>query len=1046
MFNLAQLIDGAPVVADLNNPPANKTCRANTATLNGPSGLGAGLNWGLVYTLSTGFSPILTADTATQIYMLTTGNRTFFRRKESGSTSWTAWVEYWNSSNLVVTASALDTTPGRILKVADFGIGAYGAPPSGTNANNYTVIGWWATTASTTNLPPGLSNGVLRVDARSATFIRQTFYSLDTTAINLSYSRTLHNTTWTPWVKELHSGNVLDIGSTAASARSALELKTGALYDAQSSLGDATTGKLVLVGGFGWGLSNTNGITLTNLDTEHIPGQYRYVDGTTLGTPPVAGENGTVLVTTYRNSLSGTIYSEQRFVSYQNGQNTVNVYFRVMNGSLGWSTWVRLLHTANTSITTSQFDHTLGKISKVGDFGIGFMLDRRTQNPTPQDLYGKGLITHFHDAGNINSPGGLGASVYGVSVYNAQYNDLSGLKSITHSFTSDQNQFIRFPLSATAWSPWYRVWNSATLLNIGTTPASARTALELATVASSGSASDLITGTVPIARMPTVSSYLGFTPVQQGTGTSQTTNAVKIGWSALNSLRVSVDSSNIGFIEVAEEVAVTDWSAISVTRYGTYKIDVGAINRPAGIPADYYIGHFTPYSDSNIATCGFVYSMFGTNAFLVRKTGPSTWTVVTLNPGTLAAVARTGSATDLTVGTLAAARLPASGISPGTYGNSSVTMAITVDTYGRVVNIAYGALQVGSTVQAGVVQLSTATNSTSTALAATPSAVKAAYDLASVANADTGVVSGTYGNGLNIPQLTIDGKGKVIWASVEAIPQASTSAFGVVQLYSGIDSTSSTLAATAGAVKAAYDLAASRAPLASPVFTGSPNGPTAAKGTNTTQFATTAFVQAAGLKYTGVTVLTGTLNVTAAHHGGIFVTMNATTRTVNLSLASATPAGTTVTCIGIGGVITINCNAADLIYGTSTTGDTTTTTLRNGRTATFVCDGVNGWYIVNMPIQLGSGYYVLPGRRVFLYGQGVTDAGGNDDITFPITLAFVPFAINCTHYSNAAPSTDPVAFSTHGHSTTGFSVTSLRVVAGAPLSTAVYGWTAIGDY
>jgi len=35
-----------------------------------------------------------------------------------------------------------------------------------------------------------------------------------------------------------------------------------------------------------------------------------------------------------------------------------------------------------------------------------------------------------------------------------------------------------------------------------------------------------------------------------------------------------------------------------------------------------------------------------------------------------------------------------------------------------------------------------------------------------------------------------------------------------------------------------------RAPLASPTFTGTPAAPTAADGTNTTQIATTAFVQA----------------------------------------------------------------------------------------------------------------------------------------------------------------------------------------------------------
>lgn len=45
-----------------------------------------------------------------------------------------------------------------------------------------------------------------------------------------------------------------------------------------------------------------------------------------------------------------------------------------------------------------------------------------------------------------------------------------------------------------------------------------------------------------------------------------------------------------------------------------------------------------------------------------------------------------------------------------------------------------------------------------------------------------------------------------------------------------------------GDVEDALDL---KAPLASPGFTGAPTAPTAAAGTNTTQIATTAFVQSA---------------------------------------------------------------------------------------------------------------------------------------------------------------------------------------------------------
>ena len=82
--------------------------------------------------------------------------------------------------------------------------------------------------------------------------------------------------------------------------------------------------------------------------------------------------------------------------------------------------------------------------------------------------------------------------------------------------------------------------------------------------------------------------------------------------------------------------------------------------------------------------------------------------------------------------------------------------------------------QDASTAQKGIVQLSSAIDSVSEVLAATPKAVKATYDLA---------------------------KGKY------TAQDASTAQKGIVQLSSAIDNVSETLAATPKAVKTAYDLA-----------------------------------------------------------------------------------------------------------------------------------------------------------------------------------------------------------------------------------------------
>ncbi|EFA6921013.1 phage tail protein [Escherichia coli] len=92
----------------------------------------------------------------------------------------------------------------------------------------------------------------------------------------------------------------------------------------------------------------------------------------------------------------------------------------------------------------------------------------------------------------------------------------------------------------------------------------------------------------------------------------------------------------------------------------------------------------------------------------------------------------------------------------------------------------------------GTVQLSSATNSTSETQAATPKAVKAAYDLA----AGKAPVSHTHP-----------------WNQITDVPAASLTVKGTVQLSSATNSTSETQAATPKAVKAAYDLAAGKAPV-----------------------------------------------------------------------------------------------------------------------------------------------------------------------------------------------------------------------------------------
>ncbi|EAM2052024.1 phage tail protein [Salmonella enterica] len=97
----------------------------------------------------------------------------------------------------------------------------------------------------------------------------------------------------------------------------------------------------------------------------------------------------------------------------------------------------------------------------------------------------------------------------------------------------------------------------------------------------------------------------------------------------------------------------------------------------------------------------------------------------------------------------------------------------------------------GTLTQKGIVKLNSATDSTSTTEAATPSAVKAAMDKASAA-APAGHTHA--------------------WGQITGTPDGTLTQKGIVKLNNATDSTSTTEAATPSAVKAAYDKASAAAP------------------------------------------------------------------------------------------------------------------------------------------------------------------------------------------------------------------------------------------
>ena len=156
----------------------------------------------------------------------------------------------------------------------------------------------------------------------------------------------------------------------------------------------------------------------------------------------------------------------------------------------------------------------------------------------------------------------------------------------------------------------------------------------------------------------------------------------------------------------------------------------------------------------------------------------------------------------------------------------------------------------------GFVQLSSATNSVSETQAATPKAVKAAYDLANAKYTAQDATTARKGlvqlsSATNSTSETQAATPKAVKAAYDlanakyTAQDATTAQKGIVQLSSATNSTSETLAATSKAVKAVMDETNKKAPLNSPALTGTPTTPTARQGTNNTQIASTAFVMAA---------------------------------------------------------------------------------------------------------------------------------------------------------------------------------------------------------
>lgn len=131
----------------------------------------------------------------------------------------------------------------------------------------------------------------------------------------------------------------------------------------------------------------------------------------------------------------------------------------------------------------------------------------------------------------------------------------------------------------------------------------------------------------------------------------------------------------------------------------------------------------------------------------------------------------TTSATNISSGTLNAARLADSGVTATTYGTASSVSQVTVDAKGRIT----GASNVAIAISSGAVSGLAASATTDTTNAGNISSGLLAVGRL----ADSGVVATTYGSASNVPRVIVDAKGRVTGASNVAIGIAAGAVSGL---------------------------------------------------------------------------------------------------------------------------------------------------------------------------------------------------------------------------------------------------------------------------
>lgn len=243
----------------------------------------------------------------------------------------------------------------------------------------------------------------------------------------------------------------------------------------------------------------------------------------------------------------------------------------------------------------------------------------------------------------------------------------------------------------------------------------------------------------------------------------------------------------------------------------------------------------------------------------------------------------------------------------------------------------------------------------------------------------------------------------------------------------------------------------SRAPLASPAFTGNPTVPTPAKFGNDTSIATTEFVQRALGNIRGVTVGGANRALTVADIGCVVLVSPGVTLT--LPLANSVPVGTVIHFRASAG----GANRIIAASGSDTValgvGSGAAAAMQDGDTLSLVSNGGNSWINISGVAGLGNlaqfgaslaanGYQKLPSGLIVQWGlTGGAAQNVLTTVTLPIAFPTACRSVQLTYVDGTTPQPAtrgaPVQVGSFGAS-------SFQYSHAGSASGAQHLWTAIG--